>query len=121
MAAATASRGTAELLGFGPYFERPLGIEPPKYAEWRLGDYQHELGLIDLQGSLARGFGEHLSTFSGTGDSEAKMLSTDSIVVWAGFCFAWREVRHELLARLRGRSSIRDRANVGGANHVRCE
>jgi hypothetical protein len=38
-----------------------------------------------------------------------------------GFLFAWREVRRELLARLRGRSSIRDRANVGGANHVRCE
>ncbi|WP_327283901.1 MULTISPECIES: VOC family protein [unclassified Streptomyces] len=30
-----------ELLGFGPYFERP------GYAEFRLGDYQHELGLID--------------------------------------------------------------------------
>ncbi|MFF3864043.1 VOC family protein [Streptomyces sp. NPDC002209] len=30
-----------ELLGTGPYFERP------GYAEFRLGDYQHELGLID--------------------------------------------------------------------------
>src|ERR671910_969477 len=31
----------AELLGIAPYFER-LG-----YAEFRIGDYQHELGLID--------------------------------------------------------------------------
>ena len=30
-----------ELLGIDPYFERP------GYAEFRLGDYQHELGLID--------------------------------------------------------------------------
>ena len=30
-----------DLLGTGPYFERP------GYAEFRLGDYQHELGLID--------------------------------------------------------------------------
>ncbi|PFY31378.1 glyoxalase [Bacillus toyonensis] len=31
----------AELLGSKPYFECP------GYAEFRLGDYQHELGLID--------------------------------------------------------------------------
>jgi predicted enzyme related to lactoylglutathione lyase len=30
-----------ELLGIGPYFERP------GYREFRVGDYQHELGLID--------------------------------------------------------------------------
>ncbi|WP_054024633.1 VOC family protein [Bacillus sp. FJAT-28004] len=30
-----------KLLGIKPYFERP------GYAEFRLGDYQHELGLID--------------------------------------------------------------------------
>lgn len=30
-----------ELLGVGPYFERP------GYVEFRIGDYQHELGLID--------------------------------------------------------------------------
>lgn len=30
-----------ELLGIDPYFERP------GYAEFRFGDYQHELGLID--------------------------------------------------------------------------
>ncbi|MER7957588.1 VOC family protein [Streptomyces sp. NPDC096030] len=30
-----------ELLGLEPYFERP------GYAEFRIGDYRHELGLID--------------------------------------------------------------------------
>ncbi|MEV4108054.1 VOC family protein [Nonomuraea sp. NPDC049695] len=31
-----------ELLGFEPYYEVPGG-----YIEWRVGDYQHELGIID--------------------------------------------------------------------------
>ncbi|CAL9500136.1 hypothetical protein SUDANB120_03428 [Streptomyces sp. enrichment culture] len=31
----------SELLGITPYFERP------GYAEFRIGDYQHELGLLD--------------------------------------------------------------------------
>ena len=30
-----------ELLGIDPYFERP------GYIEFRIGDYQHELGVID--------------------------------------------------------------------------
>lgn len=30
-----------ELLGVAPYFDRP------GYAEFRIGDYQHELGLMD--------------------------------------------------------------------------
>lgn len=36
-----AKKWYAELLGVDPYFERP------GYAEFRLGDYQHELGIID--------------------------------------------------------------------------
>ncbi len=36
-----AKKWYAELLGIESYFERP------GYAEFRLGDYQHELGLID--------------------------------------------------------------------------
>ncbi len=32
--------------GHRPYFKRPLE-GPPAYLEFRLGDYQHELGLID--------------------------------------------------------------------------
>ena len=38
---AAAKEWYAELLDIDPYFERP------RYAEFRLGDYQHELGLID--------------------------------------------------------------------------
>jgi predicted enzyme related to lactoylglutathione lyase len=33
----------SELLGIDPYFERP------GYYEFRVGDYQHELGLIDVR------------------------------------------------------------------------
>lgn len=36
-----AKKWYANLLGIEPYFERP------GYVEFRLGDYQHELGLID--------------------------------------------------------------------------
>lgn len=36
----------AELLGMEPYFQRP-NAEQPAYIEFRLGDYQHELGIID--------------------------------------------------------------------------
>ncbi len=38
---AAAKNWYTEFLGVEPYFERP------GYAEFRLGDYQHELGLID--------------------------------------------------------------------------
>ena len=38
---AAAKRWYAELLGIDPYFDRAA------YAEFRLGDYQHELGLLD--------------------------------------------------------------------------
>jgi predicted enzyme related to lactoylglutathione lyase len=38
---ATAKKWYAELLGIDPYFE------VPGYIEFRIGDYQHELGLID--------------------------------------------------------------------------
>lgn len=36
----------AELLGTEPYFVRPLE-GPPDYVEFRLGDYQDELGIIN--------------------------------------------------------------------------
>ncbi len=35
-----------DLLGSEPYFVRPVE-GPPAYVEFRLGDYQHELGIID--------------------------------------------------------------------------
>lgn len=37
----------AELLGIEPYFVRPEAPAPPAYVEFRVGDHQHELGLID--------------------------------------------------------------------------
>jgi predicted enzyme related to lactoylglutathione lyase len=37
----SAKRWYTELLGIEPYFERP------GYAEFRIGDYEHELGLLD--------------------------------------------------------------------------
>lgn len=37
----SAKKWYAEFLGMEPYFNRP------GYAEFRLGDYQHELGIID--------------------------------------------------------------------------
>lgn len=40
---AAATAWYTELLGFGPYYERP------GYNEFRIGDYQHELGIIDAQ------------------------------------------------------------------------
>lgn len=36
----------SDLLGITPYFQRP-DSEHPAYIEFRLGDYQHELGIID--------------------------------------------------------------------------
>jgi predicted enzyme related to lactoylglutathione lyase len=37
----------AELLGVEPYFERPGNGLPAAYYEFRIGDYQSELGIID--------------------------------------------------------------------------
>lgn len=40
---AAAKEWYTKLLGFPPYFERP------GYMEFRIGDYQHELGIIDAR------------------------------------------------------------------------
>jgi predicted enzyme related to lactoylglutathione lyase len=37
----------AEFLGVEAYFERPGPDGGPAYAEFRIGDYQNELGIID--------------------------------------------------------------------------
>ncbi|MGO4540512.1 VOC family protein [Paenibacillus sp. 2TAB19] len=42
-----ASKWYAELLGIAPYFERSGPDGKLVYAEFRVGDYQHELGLIN--------------------------------------------------------------------------
>jgi len=43
---AAAKKWYSDLLGISPYFERP-DAENPAYIEFRIGDYQHELGIID--------------------------------------------------------------------------
>lgn len=58
----------AELLGVQPYFERP-DSEHPAYIEFRLGDYQHELGIIDSRyaaSTAAADPGGQLSTGTST-------------------------------------------------------
>jgi predicted enzyme related to lactoylglutathione lyase len=42
-----AKRWYADLLGVEPYFERPGPDGRLAYVEFRIGDYQHELGLVD--------------------------------------------------------------------------
>lgn len=42
-----AKKWYTELLEMEPYFIRPAAPDPPRYIEFRIGDYQHELGLID--------------------------------------------------------------------------
>jgi len=43
---AAAREWYSELLGIESYFARP-SAEAPAYVEFRVGDYQHELGIID--------------------------------------------------------------------------
>ena len=42
---AAAGRWYSELLGIAPYFANP-NAEQPAYLEFRIGDYQHELGIV---------------------------------------------------------------------------
>ncbi|WP_132879336.1 VOC family protein [Tamaricihabitans halophyticus] len=42
---AAAAKWYAELFGVQPYFVRPE-TGPPAYIEFRIGDYQHEFGLL---------------------------------------------------------------------------
>ena len=57
---AAAKKWYAELLGTDPYFERSVAGSPA-YIEFRLGDYQHELGVID------RRYAPHASAAGPTG------------------------------------------------------
>lgn len=43
---AAAKQWYSELLDLAPYYQRPEA-GPPVYVEFRIGDYQHELGIID--------------------------------------------------------------------------
>lgn len=48
-----AKRWYADLLGVEPYFERPGPHGKVAYAEFRIGDYQHEPGILDRKFSTA--------------------------------------------------------------------
>jgi predicted enzyme related to lactoylglutathione lyase len=43
-----AAKWYGELLGIDPYFVRPTEGRP-EYVEFRFGDYQHELGIVDVK------------------------------------------------------------------------
>jgi predicted enzyme related to lactoylglutathione lyase len=53
---AAAAKWYSELLGVAPYFANP-NFEQPAYLEFRIGDSQHELGIVNStykpKGSLA--------------------------------------------------------------------
>jgi catechol 2,3-dioxygenase-like lactoylglutathione lyase family enzyme len=60
-----ATRWYAELLGVEPYFTSDAAGRGPGYVEFRIGDYQHELGIIDRRFAppgLAAGPGGGAST-----------------------------------------------------------
>src|SRR5918994_5721928 len=42
-----ATRWYTELLGVEPYFSSEAAGRGPRFVEFRIGDYQHELGIID--------------------------------------------------------------------------
>jgi predicted enzyme related to lactoylglutathione lyase len=42
-----AARWYKELLGVEPYFTSEAAGRGPGYVEFRIGDYQHELGIVD--------------------------------------------------------------------------
>jgi predicted enzyme related to lactoylglutathione lyase len=42
-----ATRWYTELLGVEPYFTSEAAGRGPGYVEFRIGDYQHELGIVD--------------------------------------------------------------------------
>lgn len=44
-----AVRWYTELLGVEPYFSSEAVGRGPGYVEFRVGDYQHELGILDLR------------------------------------------------------------------------
>ena len=100
-----AKRWYAELLGIEPYFDRPA------YVEFRLGDYQHELGLLDSR--FVGELGQHDSVASPAGvvaywqvdDVPAALERLVSGEAARGAPRFWRGVHRRL-----GDRSIRQRA-----------
>ena len=47
-----ATRWYTDLLGVQPYFSSEAAGRGPGYVEYRIGDYEHELGIIDRRFAL---------------------------------------------------------------------
>ncbi len=97
-----------ELLGIAPYFERP-DSENPAYIEFRLGDYQHELGIIDTRyappGAAAGPGGVvaywHVDDVAATLVNYAVQQSATHLVVGQSDVSRWREItRGSVINRL---------------------
>lgn len=82
---AAARRWYAELLGVQPYFERSAPGGAPAYVEFRIGDHQAELGIIDSRyrpGGPATGHGGavmywHVDDLGATVDRLVAMGATE--------------------------------------------
>jgi catechol 2,3-dioxygenase-like lactoylglutathione lyase family enzyme len=78
---AAANAWYAGLLGTDPYFAYP-DPEHPAYIEFRIGDYQHELGIIDSRYSPHGPASGRLAP-SLTGTSTICKQRTSSYYPWA--------------------------------------
>lgn len=60
----------AEVLGVEAYFARPESPEPPQYVEFRIGDAQTELGIIDRRFAGPAGTGGGVVAYWAVDDLE---------------------------------------------------
>ncbi|MDP3890828.1 VOC family protein [Nocardioides sp.] len=67
---AETGRWYAEMLGVEPYFEREVDGRPA-YIEFRIGDYQHELGFIDRRFAPPGAGGDGTMTYWAVDDVHA--------------------------------------------------
>lgn len=72
---AAAQRWYTEFLGVEPYFFNPPQPAPPMYVEFRLGELQHELGIVDRRFAPSAGEGAAV-----TGDSST--AAAQPITYW---------------------------------------
>ncbi|MES4906964.1 MULTISPECIES: VOC family protein [unclassified Streptomyces] len=73
-----------DLLGIEPYFVRPVE-GTPAYVEFRIGDYQHELGIVDRRFAVGcrSGEGEGVVVYWHVDDAQAafdRLLSMGATV-----------------------------------------
>src|SRR4051812_19358150 len=75
---AAAKAWYTEFLGIEPYFKRP------GYCEFRLGDYQHELGIVDSRylAQLGQSAGEIAGEEAATGETAGMAGPSGAVVYW---------------------------------------